>query len=106
MAPISKFVLAGGIITSAVLTDIRIFGGAVLFWIASLFFKAEKVDRKDYIKLFGAGLFSTALNQLCFVRGVSLTSPVDASNTLNPALSKFICTNFLIESSSSTTNTV
>ena len=79
MAPISKFVLAGGIITSAVLTDIRIFGGAVLFWIASLFFKAEKVDRKDYIKLFGAGLFSTALNQLCFVRGVSLTSPVDAS---------------------------
>lgn len=79
MAPISKFVLAGGIVTSAALTDIRIFGGTLLFWIASLFFKAEHVDRKDYIKLFGAGFFSTAFNQLCFIKGVSLTSPVDAS---------------------------
>ena len=79
MAPISKFVLAGGIVTSAALTDIRIFGGTLLFWIASMFFKAEKVDRKDYIKLFGAGFFSTAFNQLCFIKGVSLTSPVDAS---------------------------
>lgn len=79
MAPISKFVLAGGIVTSAALTDIRIFGGTLLFWIASMFFEAEKVDRKDYIKLFGAGFFSTAFNQLCFIKGVSLTSPVDAS---------------------------
>lgn len=79
MAPISKFVLAGGIISATALTDIRLFGGTLLFWIASLFFKREKVDRKDYIKLFGAGFFSTALNQVLFVKGVSLTSPVDAS---------------------------
>lgn len=79
MAPISKFVLAGGIITSAALTDIRIYGGTLLFWIASFFFGSENVDRKDYIKLFGAGFFSTAFNQLCFIKGVSLTSPVDAS---------------------------
>lgn len=79
MAPISKFVLAGGIVTSAALTDIRIFGGTLLFWLASLFFKAEKVERKDYIRLFGAGFFSTAFNQICFIKGVSLTSPVDAS---------------------------
>ena len=79
MAPISKFVLAGGLIASAALTDIRIYGGTILFWIASLFFKTEKVDRKDYIRLFGAGFFSTAFNQICFIKGVSLTSPVDAS---------------------------
>lgn len=79
MAPISKFVLAGGIVTSAALVDIRIFGGTLLFWIASLFIKPEKVDGKDYIKLFGAGFFSTAFNQICFIKGVSLTSPVDAS---------------------------
>lgn len=79
MAPISKFVLAGGIVTSMALVDIRIFGGTILFWIASLFIKSEKVDRKDYIKLFGAGFFSTAFNQICFIKGVSLTSPVDAS---------------------------
>ena len=79
MAPISKFVLAGGVVSSMALVDVRIFGGTILFWIASLFFKSEKVDRKDYIRLFGAGFFSTAFNQLCFIKGVSLTSPVDAS---------------------------
>lgn len=79
MSPISKFVLAGGVVSSMALVDVRIFGGTILFWIASLFFKSEKVDRKDYIRLFGAGFFSTAFNQLCFIKGVSLTSPVDAS---------------------------
>lgn len=79
MAPISKYLLAGGIVSSIVLTDIRILGGTVLFWIASIFIKSDEVDRKDYIKLFGAGLFSTALNQIAFIKGVSLTSPVNAS---------------------------
>lgn len=79
MAPVSKFVLAGGIISSALLTDLRILAGAILFWIASLFTKKEKVDRKDYVKFFGAALFSTTLNQIFYVRGVSLTSPVDAT---------------------------
>ena len=79
MAPISKFVLAGGIVSSMALVDVRIFGGTILFWIASMFIKPEKVDRKDYIRLFGAGFFSTAFNQMCFIKGVSLTSPVDAS---------------------------
>ena len=80
MAPISKFVLAGGIVTSAALTDIRIFGGTLLFWLASMFIKPERVEgRKDFLKLFGAGFFSTAFNQICFIKGVSLTSPVDAS---------------------------
>ena len=44
MAPVSKFVLAGGIISSALLTDLRILAGTVLFWIASLFTKREKVE--------------------------------------------------------------
>lgn len=79
MAPVSKFVLAGGLISSALLTDLRILAGTVLFWIASMFIKAEKVDRKDYIKFFGAALFSTTLNQICYVKGVSLTSPVNAT---------------------------
>lgn len=79
MAPVSKFVLAGGVVSSIALTDIRILGGTLLFWLTSLFLKKEKVDKGDYIRLFGAGLFSTALNQIAFIKGVSLTSPVNAS---------------------------
>ena len=79
MAPISKALLAGGVITATALADMRLLAGAVLFWILSLFIKTEKVDKKDYIKLCGAAFFSTTLNQILFVNGVSLTSPVDAS---------------------------
>lgn len=80
MAPVSKFILAGGIISSAALTDMRIFIGTALFWIASLFFRNEKVEsRRDYFKLFLAAFFSTTLLQFCYVKGIALSSPVDAA---------------------------
>lgn len=80
MAPVSKFILAGGIISSAALTDMRIFIGTAMFWIASLFFRNEKVEnRRDYFKLFLAALFSTTLLQFCYVKGIALSSPVDAA---------------------------
>lgn len=37
MSPLSKMVLAGGAVTPLVITDLRIAGAMVLFWIASLF---------------------------------------------------------------------
>ena len=79
MAPISKALLAAGVISATALTDLRLLGGTILFWTLSLIVKSDKVDKKDYIKLCGAAFFSTALNQILFVNGVSLTSPVDAS---------------------------
>lgn len=41
MSPIAKIVMAGGIVTPLVLSDLRIFGAMVLFWIVSLFCKRE-----------------------------------------------------------------
>lgn len=37
MSPVAKAVLVGGLVTPLVVTDLRIFGAMVLFWIASLF---------------------------------------------------------------------
>ncbi len=79
MAPVSKYVMSAGLIGSIVVTDVRIFGAAVLFWVFSLFTGGEKVDRKDYLKMFFAGLFAIVLNQGVYITGVSMTSPVDAS---------------------------
>ena len=79
MAPISKSLLAAGVISATALTDMRLLGGTILFWMLSLIVKSDKVEKKDYIKICGAAFFSTALNQILFVNGVSLTSPVDAS---------------------------
>ncbi len=57
----------------------RIFGALLLFWIYSLFFKAEKIDKKDYFRFFLCGLFGVFINQYMFFEGLNLTSPIDAS---------------------------
>lgn len=79
MSPIAKIVMVGGIISPLVLTDLRIFGAMVLFWIVSLFRKSESVPPRDMAKLFGASLLAIVFNQGCFIFGVGLTSPGDAS---------------------------
>ena len=80
--PVSKFILVGGLISSTVLADVRILSGTLLFWLASLAIKSErseKVEKKDYWKLFLAAFFSTVLVQLFYMKGISLSSPTEAA---------------------------
>lgn len=79
MSPISKFIMAGGAVSPLVVTDLRIGGAMVLFWLASLFRKPEHVSSKDMASLFVASLLAIVFNQGCFIFGVSLSSPGDAS---------------------------
>ncbi len=79
MSPVSKMIMAGGAITPLVVSDLRIGGAMLLFWVVSLFTKPEHVDHKDMVTLFFASLFAIVLNQGCFMFGISLTSPGDAS---------------------------
>lgn len=79
MSPISKFIMLGGTVTPLVVTDLRIGGAMVLFWIASLFQKPEHVEHRDLASLFFASLLAIVFNQGCFIFGVSLSSPGDAS---------------------------
>ena len=78
MSPISKFIMLGGAVTPLVVTDLRIGGAMVLFWIA-FFQKPEHVSHKDLASLFVAALLGIVFNQGCFIFGVSLSSPGDAS---------------------------
>lgn len=80
--PVSKYILLGGIVSSTVLADIRVLAGTVLFWAVSLALKSEreeKVVKGDYRKLFLAAFFSTVLVQLFYMKGIALSSPVDAA---------------------------
>lgn len=79
MSPVSKIIMTGGTITPLVLNDLRIGGAMVLFWLVSFFRPPEHVDHKDLATLFFASLFAIVFNQGCFMFGVSLTSPGDAS---------------------------
>ncbi len=79
MSPLAKVVMAGGVVTPLVLTDMRIFGAMVLFWIMSAFSKPEHVPPHDMLRLFAASLLAIVLNQGSFIMGVGLSSPADAS---------------------------
>lgn len=84
MAPFLKDLLNGGIITPMALSGYRIIGGALLFWLISLFIKPDKnacnsIERRDILPLIIASLLVIGLNQVLIIVGMSLTSPVDAS---------------------------
>ena len=58
---------------------LRVSGAAILFWLAGLFLKKEKVATKDYTRLLLAAVFGMAINQLSFFQGLSMTTPISAS---------------------------
>ena len=67
------------IIDPYLLTFFRMAGAAVLFWVLSIFVKNEKVPTKDIIRFFFASILALVTNQIPFIVGLSLTSPIDAS---------------------------
>jgi len=75
----AKTIMNEGHIESLGLVLARVLGATILFWIFGIFFKAEKIDKKDYIKFFYAAIFGVALNMLLFLKGLELTTPIHAS---------------------------
>ena len=79
MSPIVKLVFASGIVLPVILIEFRVAGAAVLFWILSLFMPKEHVPPRDLLLMAGASMIGILFNQGCFILGVSLTSPGEAS---------------------------
>ena len=99
MSPLAKLVMAGGIMVPLLVTDLRICGAMVLFWLFSFFQRRERVPLRDHAKLFAASLLAIVFNQGSFIFGVGLTSPVDASiiTTSMPLLAMILAAIFLGE---------
>jgi drug/metabolite transporter (DMT)-like permease len=57
----------------------RVGGALILFWIISALFIREKVDKKDFPRLALLAVFGVACNQLLFLKGLSITTPISAS---------------------------
>ncbi len=58
---------------------IRVLGAALLFWTVGIFLRKEKIETQDYPRLLLGALFGIALNQLSFFKGLSMTTPINAS---------------------------
>lgn len=57
----------------------RVIGAASLFWITGTFFIKEKVETKDIKKFALLAVFGVTTNQLMFLKGLSLTTPISAA---------------------------
>ena len=79
MSPVVKIVFAAGVVAPMIMVDFRVAGAALLFWLTSLFLPKEHVPAGDILRLFGAGMLGVLFNQGCFILGVNLTSPGEAS---------------------------
>lgn len=78
MAPLGKDAMTHGI-TGIDMVTFRVTGGAILFWITSLFVKHEHVPRRDLLRFIGASALGIVTNQCLYTLGLSITSPVNAS---------------------------
>lgn len=77
MSPLGKDAMQHGI-DGITLVSLRVLGGAILFWLTSLFTPREIISRKHIALLCLAAVFGLVGNQCCFTIGLSLTSPVNA----------------------------
>ena len=78
MAPIGKDAMTHGL-NGVEMVTFRAVGGAICFWITSLFVERETVSARDMVRFFFAAMLSIVFNQCCYTIGLSITSPVNAS---------------------------
>lgn len=99
MSPLAKYAMNTGAVTPMTITELRVAGAMVLFWMVSLFGPRERVAPRDLLRLFAASLLAIVFNQGCFIFGVGLSSPVDASviTTSMPLLAMVFAALFLKE---------
>jgi drug/metabolite transporter (DMT)-like permease len=78
-----NYVVAKGIMPDFLLPRpiifLRVLGAAVIFWMVSLFFPREKIEKKDFFRLAICAFFGVAANQILFFEGLNLTTPINAS---------------------------
>ena len=79
LATFSKDVLTRGGITGPQLVAFRVIGAALLFWLGALFVPQQRIERRDMLKVAGAGFFGFALAQGGYIVGLSFTSPINAT---------------------------
>ena len=78
---------------------LRVLGAAIIFWLISIFYPSEKIDKKDWLRMIGCAFMGMAINMLAFFKGLSLSTPINSSVviTLVPVLLLLLSALFLKE---------
>jgi drug/metabolite transporter (DMT)-like permease len=75
-------------ISPMAMTVTRVVFAVLAFWTLAMLGTYQKVEKRDLLKLFICGQLGVTLNMYLFLKGISLTSPMDSSiiMTLTPLL--------------------
>ena len=67
---------------------LRVSGAFILFWSVHAFMPKERITNRDLLRLAVCAVFGVAINQLLFFKGLSITTPINASiiMTINPVM--------------------
>ena len=76
---VCKDLTSGGLIPPLGIFTLRSLVAGALFWLVSLFMPKEKVDKKDYIKIFAASMIGFFTCQITFLVGIPHITPMDCS---------------------------
>lgn len=76
---VCKDLTSGHLIPPLGIFTLRSLVAGALFWIVSLFLPKEKVDRKDYIRIFAASILGFFTCQVTFLVGIPHITPMDCS---------------------------
>lgn len=89
---ICKDLTSSNIISPMGLFCIRSVCAGSLFWLISLFLPKEKVDRKDYVRIFIASMLGFFLCQISFLIAIPEVTPMTSSivSSLSPIYTMFI----------------
>ena len=58
---------------------LRVLGATILFWVISLFFKSQKIEKKDRLTILKCGLFGMGINIATFIAGLDYSTPINSS---------------------------
>lgn len=61
------------------LVMMRVGGAFILFWLLSFIVKAEKIEKADLKKIGLLALFGVAINQIFFMWGLSISTPINSA---------------------------
>ncbi len=89
---VCKDLTSSHLISPMALFCLRSIGAGLLFWLISLFVPREKVERKDYVKIFLASVLGFFLTQITFLIAIPNITPMDCSivSAISPILTMFI----------------
>ena len=87
-----KDLTSGNLISPITIFTLRALGAGLIFWILSLFLPHEKVDKKDYLKIFAAAFLGYFVTQLTFLVAIPEVTPMHCSiiSSMSPIYTMFI----------------